>query len=185
MGGGDAGGGTARGWPFVVPTAELSRRPGHARDVQVAGELEGLAVSDAWVPPGAEVAADLRLEVVTDGKLTATGEVRTRWEGTCRRCTDPVAGDLVVAVGEVFEPGAAPDADTYPLGADRVDLAPMLRDAVLLALPLAPLCTEACAGPDPDAHPVRTDEDGDAADGGSAEPAPDPRWAALGELRFD
>jgi uncharacterized protein len=164
--------------PFVVATAELVRQPGHARPVSVAGELEGLALSDAWVPAGAEVTADLQLEVVTDGKLTAVGEVRTRWEGACRRCLREVGGELAAEVSEVFEPSPADDADTYPLGADRVDLEPMLRDAVLLALPLAPLCDEVCAGPDPDDHPVSSE-------GEAREQEPDPRWAALGELRFD
>lgn len=164
--------------PFVVATAELVRRPGHARAVSVAGELEGLALSDAWVPAGAEVAADLQLEIVTDGKLTAIGEVRSRWEGTCRRCLREVGGELAVEVSEVFEADPSVEAETYPLGADRVDLAPMLREAVLLALPLAPLCSDGCAGPDPDDHPVL-------AAGEVPEPEPDPRWAALGDLRFD
>lgn len=169
--------------PFVVATAELVRLPGHARSVSVAGALDGLALSDARVPAGADVEADLQLEVVTDGKLTAVGEVRTRWEGACRRCLRDVGGELVTEVSEVFEPGPADDADTYPLGADRVDLEPMLRDAVLLALPLAPLCEEGCTGPDPDDHPVHA---AGARDGGDApEPEPDPRWSALGELRFD
>jgi uncharacterized metal-binding protein YceD (DUF177 family) len=42
-------------------------------------------------------------------------------------------------------------------------------------LPLAPLCAPDCPGPEPDRHPLATDED----DG------PDPRWSALKELRFD
>ena len=61
---------------------------------------------------------------------------------------------------------AAPvEGETYPLGRDPLDLEPVLREALALALPLAPLCDEACAGPDPEAHPVgtrhaaRTDED--------------------------
>jgi uncharacterized metal-binding protein YceD (DUF177 family) len=54
----------------------------------------------------------------------------------------------------------------------------MVRDAVLLALPLSPLCEEACGGPDPEAHPVITADD-------EVVPLEDPRWAALKELRFD
>ena len=53
----------------------------------------------------------------------------------------------------------------------------MVRDAVLLALPLAPLCADACAGPAPDEFPtgpVATEE----------QPV-DPRWAALTQLEFD
>ncbi len=58
----------------------------------------------------------------------------------------------------------------------RLDLEPVLRDAFALALPLAPLCDEACAGPDPEAHPVGI---------GDAEPPADPRWSALDSLRFE
>jgi uncharacterized metal-binding protein YceD (DUF177 family) len=46
---------------------------------------------------------------------------------------------------------------------------------VLLALPLAPLCDEACPGPEPEAHPIGTASDDEI----------DPRWSALGELKFD
>ena len=54
-----------------------------------------------------------------------------------------------------------------------------------LALPLAPLCDEDCAGPDPDDHPGRgrgrRRRTAPMADDARA----DPRWAALDALRFD
>jgi uncharacterized protein len=161
--------------PFVVGLAELRRVPGHPREVRVVGTLPGLALSDAWIPDGADVAAELRLEMLADGHLTAVGTVWAPWVGRCRRCLRPVEGSLDIEVSEVFEPDPADDAETYPLGTDRVDLEPMLRDAVLLALPLAPLCDDDCAGPDPDDHPVGTPEESE----------PDPRWSALGQLKFD
>jgi uncharacterized protein len=141
--------------PFVVGTSELRREPGHVRAVSVAGELPGLALSESWIPDTAVVEGDLALEVLVDGNLTVSGTLRAPWEGTCRRCLREVGGDLEVEVSEVFEADPSDDADTYPLGADRVDLEPMVRDAVLLALPIAPLCGD------------------------------DSRWAALGELKFD
>ena len=69
---------------------------------------------------------------------------------------------------------------------DEVDLEPVVRDAVLLALPLAPLCGETCAGPDPESFPTgpageRRLEEQEAEE----EPAGDPRSAALRELRLD
>jgi uncharacterized protein len=164
--------------PFVVGIAEQRRAPAHPRPVTVAGPLPGLRLSDAWVPDDAEVTADLQLELLVDGRLTATGVIRAPWDGRCRRCLQDVEGELVVDTSEVFEPHPAEDAETYPLSADRVDLEPMIRDALLLALPLAPLCRDDCAGPDPDEHPVGIAGDEDAA-------TPDPRWSALGELRFD
>ena len=60
----------------------------------------------------------------------------------------------------------------------------MMRDTVLLALPLAPLCAPDCLGPAPHAHPVLAADDRDADE--PAENAPrDPRWAALDQLRTD
>jgi uncharacterized metal-binding protein YceD (DUF177 family) len=63
----------------------------------------------------------------------------------------------------------------------------VLREALALALPLAPLCDEACPGPDPDAHPVGTPAEADGEEGvdGVDGPPADPRWSALDALRFD
>jgi uncharacterized protein len=85
-------------------------------------------------------------------------------------------------VSEVFTRTAV-DGDTYPLEGDVVDLAPMVRDVALLALPLAPLCAPDCRGPDPDAHPVAlaVEAEPDDVDG----PAADRRWAPLAGLRLD
>jgi uncharacterized protein len=72
------------------------------------------------------------------------------------------------------------DEETYPLLGDHLDLEPLARDAVLLALPLAPLCREDCAGLCPTCGAERA--------GGACgcDPAPvDPRWAALDVLRAE
>ena len=57
-----------------------------------------------------------------------------------------------------------------------MDLEPVVRDAALLNLPLAPLCRPDCAGPAPEALPVRRRRRG----APTRRPPPrDPRWAAL------
>ena len=166
--------------PLRTGVLELRRRPGTQRDVQVAVSLPDLAVSSARVPDGAEVVVDGTLEAI-EGAITITGTVTAPWVGDCRRCLDPVEGTLEVPVREVFE--ARPvDGETYPLEEDEVDLEPVVRDAVLLNLPLAPLCRPDCPGPAPDAFPAVVsghDPDGD------DERTPDPRWAGLEQLKFD
>lgn len=162
---------------WVVGITELRRAPAVPRSVHLAAPLPGLRVADAHVPDDAEVTADLVLEVLVDGgRLTAIGLVQAPWVGQCRRCLQPVDDVLEVELSEVFEPDPDPEADTYPLAGDRVDLEPVVRDAVLLGLPLAPLCRDDCPGPDPEGHPV-----GEVV----VSPDVDPRWAALGELKFD
>lgn len=178
--------------PWVVAVHEVRRSPGVQKPMRVAAPMTGLTLSASAVPEGSDVVAELTLEAMTDGRLTATGTVVAGWEGECRRCLVMVGGRLDVTVQEVFEEAPAPEADTYALDGDRVDLEPMVRDAVLLALPLAPLCRDDCAGPDPSEHPVtvapeRTDGDGVGdrnGDGVGDEPV-DPRWAPLRELKLD
>lgn len=164
--------------PFVVAIAAERRSPGVQRHLRVAGPLPGLQTSGATVPDDADVVLDGSVEAMTDGRVTTTGTVEAPWTGECRRCLEHVVGVVEVDVQEVFEDHPAADADTYALDGDRLDLEPMVRDAVLLALPLAPLCRPDCEGPDPDANPV-----GPAAD--DAEPPTDPRWDALKQLKFD
>jgi uncharacterized protein len=167
--------------PFVIGVTELRRRPGTQRDVHVAATLLGLAISSASVPSDSEIAFDGLMEGI-EGGISATGTVTGRWSGECRRCLREVGGTLDADVREIFEPHPT-EGETYPIQGDEVDLEPLVRDAMLLALPLAPLCSDDCAGPAPDVFPTGPDVPGDeAADGG--EPT-DPRWAALDELHFD
>ena len=165
----------------MVAVRELQRHPGTQRPVTVAGPLAGLAVSTARVPDDSEVEADLVLESQHDS-LTATGTVRAPWVGECRRCLRPIEGVAELRVQEVYARHPIDD-ETYPIDGDEVDLAPLVRDAVLLGLPLAPLCEDDCPGPDPGGYPVTVEDEDEGAGADGA--APDPRWAALDELSFD
>ncbi len=178
----------------VEHVADLLRRPGAQRALRhevPAAVLGPLATTSVVVPTGGEVRLDATAEA-TGADVVVTGRVRFPWEGDCRRCLAPVEGEVEVDVREIFEPNPV-EAETWPLDGDSIDLGPMLREVALLSLPLVPLCSEDCAGPDPERFPatVEGDADGEAAgpDGDDDEPAAegprDPRWAALDELRFD
>ncbi len=166
-----------------VGVMELRRRPGTQRDVRVSTTMPDLVVTSAKVPADAELVLDATLESVEGGAITVTGSVQVPWTAECRRCLDDVGGVLDVDVREVFE--ASPTDDTYPIVGDEVDLEPIVRDAALLSLPLAPLCRPDCAGPVPEQLPVVVPGDDTDDDGDDAEPVRDPRWAALDELRLD
>lgn len=170
--------------PLEVGVAELLRRPGTRREVVAADVVGGLAITTAGVIDGAPVEAELVLEAIA-GSVVAEGVVRAPWVGECRRCLEPVTGVLETDVREVFEHRPT-EGETYRLQDDHIDLEPLVRDAVLLALPLAPLCAEGCEGPAPEDFPTSVE----GADEGDVGPGPatgggDPRWAALDELRFD
>jgi uncharacterized protein len=123
------------------------------RQVQLSAPApEGLGIEDLIaVPVGAELALDLRLESVMDGVLV-TGTVTAPVLGECGRCLTEVRDTLAVPLQELFlYPEASADReqdeDELPqLVGDLLDLSPTLRDAVVLALPLTPLCREDCEG---------------------------------------
>jgi uncharacterized protein len=163
--------------PFVVPTGELFRHRGTRQKLTLTGQVPGVALSTSRLTDDG-VMADVALEAQGD-EVIVTGTVTARWTGECRRCLGSTGGELTVELREVFEPDPV-EGETYPLGRDEVDLEPALREALALALPLAPLCREACAGPDPEEYPVTGESDAD-----DSRPAADPRWAALDSLRFD
>ncbi len=158
--------------PLRVGVFELLAHPGTRRRFDDHVELEGLAVSSAAVTPGTPIDIGLVLESI-GGPITAAGTIGVHWMGDCRRCLGPVEGYAEAEVREIFE--ARPtEGETYLRDGEQIDLEPMVRDAVLLALPLAPLCSPDCQGPAPEAFPTGPPDD-DAV-------VLDPRWAALRDL---
>ena len=165
-----------------VDVALLLRRPGTTCPVEVDLTFGDLANS---VVVASRVVGALVVESMSDS-LSVTGELSAAWRGDCRRCLGEAEGDTTIEVAEIFERRPV-DGETYPLEGDVVDLAPMVREQMLLSLPLAPLCDEACGGPDPDRFPSIVggpDVDG-ADDQAEQESVGDPRWAALDAVRFD
>lgn len=137
------------------------------------------------LPLPSEVRVDL--EAVADG-VRATGEADFSWSAPCRRCLEEASGSGAATISELFvdDPDryvGDPDVDADPLPVEEgwVDLGPPVRDAMLLGLPLAPLCGEACEGPDPGSHPVGV-AGADEPDPDAAEDRIDPRWSALSGL---
>ena len=166
--------------PFVFDLRELGRRPGNQRTYRrrvPSPAVFGLDV--IAVPEGAPLDLDLRLESVTEGVLV-TGTVAAPLRGQCARCLDPVSEELDVEVCELFAyADSATDETTeqdevYRVDGERIDVEPVVRDAVVLACPWAPLCRPDCPGLCPDCG-ERLDD----LPAGHAHETIDPRWAAL------
>ena len=87
------------------------------------------------------------------GSFVVEGRVEGRWAAECRRCLEEVHGPLDAPLREVFE-WEPTEGETWPISDQRIDLAPAAREVAVLALPLAPLCSEDCAGPVPDRFPT-------------------------------
>ncbi len=169
----------------VISVAELRRRLGERMTIAVDMMLPSLAVVASRSAEGRPVTGSVVIESIERG-VTVYGSVRFDWTGECRRCLEEVSGQLESEIDEIFQIGAPADSDLIELIEDKIDLLPLVRDAVLAGLPLAPLCRPDCAGPDPERYPtlLEPDEAGAGADAPDAIPV-DPRWAGLSTIVLD
>ncbi len=130
------------------------------------------------------------------------GSTQVSVESACRRCLKPVRSDLpiVFQLDLVWRPSAAAkgerpsedrgqgstsasfdehEIDEEPFDGERVDLGPIAREQLLLALPpIEPACSESCRGLCPTCG-----QDLNEADCGHARLGGDPRWARLRDLK--
>lgn len=142
------------------------------------GEFDPRGPAETDVAPDALVQVRLQLQSFVGG-LRAKGVVGVEWFGVCRRCSVRMTGYSEVAVRERFVDASEPgDEDAYPIVNDFIDLEPMMHDAILLDLPLAPVCREDCAGLCPYCGGDRNEVPCD------CQPPVDARWATLDGLKF-
>ena len=83
--------------------------------------------------------------------VLVTGTARAGLEGECARCLEPISDEIEVRFQELFvyddrEVDPDEELEVSKLRDDLVDLEPLLRDAVVLALPFQPLCEDDCPG---------------------------------------
>lgn len=142
--------------PLVCDTRQLRRQPGSM--LEVAREVpapEALGTEVIAIPAGSPLHLNLRLESVIEGVLVS-GTVHGRAAGACVRCLEPVQEDFDVEIQELFayadraahhhEVGAQDDEDQHVIEGDLLDLEPVIRDAVVPALPFQPVCRADCPG---------------------------------------
>jgi uncharacterized protein len=146
-----------------------------------------LPAPDGWrveligVPAGAPVHLTLRLESVMEGVLVS-GEVDAPVTGSCARCLEPLEDTLSLDVQELFAyAGSTTEAtseedEVRRVEGDFLDLEPVVRDAVVLSLPLAPVCDEDCRGLCVDCGQRLDDLPPD-----HTHEVIDPRWAGLAD----
>ena len=193
---------------LVFDTRTLGRQAGSARTQQLTVPApDDLRLELARVPVGADMQLDVRFEAVTEGVLV-TGSATAPLAGECARCLRPLTTSVTAGFTELylyadgrrthdkhgthdkhdkhdrrnsrewFDEDTEQDDEERYLDGDLLDLEPVLRDAVVLALPMSPLCLQDCPGlcvecgvPLADAGPEHGHDE-----------AQDPRWAALEQL---
>jgi uncharacterized protein len=163
-----------RTWRLDV--RRLLASPAESRRVRIERPIEGLAGELAEVSEPVQM--DALLENVVEGILVS-GPVSGRMDLRCARCLRGFQRELRLDVEELFAPDVSEEDEQYPIQEETIDLAPMVRDAVVLSLPFSPLCRPDCRG-----LCERCGGDRNLGECTCSEQV-DPRWAPLQGVRFD
>jgi DUF177 domain-containing protein len=133
-----------------------------------------------YAVPGEQVHAALDVSHTTTGY-----SLRLRFDaavqGPCMRCLEDAGHGVEVDAREVDQPGGGEELSSPYLDEDQLDLKAWARDALALALPTQIVCREDCLG----LCAICGENLNQAGPDHAHEPEPDPRWAALRELKLD
>jgi len=163
---------------LVVNVAEVLRRVGNVKEIATDVDSDLLGFDDPRVGRQ-DIPVEFHLESTNTG-IVVHGSVAARFHDRCKRCLCDIDSRIAVPIAELYQREPT-DPDAYPLTGEQLDLAPLVREHILLALPDAPLCRADCPGLCPVCGADRSNPA--EADCGCAAPAGDPRWAALEGLR--
>lgn len=181
--------------PFLLNTHELPRRAGEMKEYQLDIETTArIGVPLIAVPEGDVIEVDIRLESVTEGILLSA-DIYAVAIGECIRCLDTV--ELVVErkIQELYRYEATNERgrkkrrdeedidldgeEELHMDGDVMNLEIPIIDAIILALPVNPLCSQDCLGLCPDCGEKWANLPED-----HAHEVIDARWSGLEKLDF-
>lgn len=142
--------------PFVLQVQDLPERGEVGRScVRNVRLPESFGVELYTIPAGSEVHLDLNLTSAQEGILVS-GTVRATARGRCSRCLRDFSAQMSENMAElVFFPervreltaqGDTQAADFPVISEDTLDLEPLVRDALISAMPFTPVCEPDCRG---------------------------------------
>jgi uncharacterized protein len=162
----------------------LKASTGATREVEVDADID---LGDEEVACVSPVRGAVRL-IRDHAGILVQGTLATAVQMACARCLGPVVLGLEVELEEEYRPTASIPGGPRPVGRDdweaatqidernHMDLTEVVRQSILVAVPLHPLCRADCAGLCPRCGADRNAGPCDCA------PEPDPRWEGLRAL---
>ncbi len=190
--------------PFIYNTHDVPRRPGEMREVRLVIDLhEPLGFDVMAIAQDEPIDIEMKLESVAEGVLV-TANVISEAVGECGRCLDEVIFDIDENFVELFEYAEDPrqarkkdkkksqrakdaeeaeklddEDELRQMDGDEIDLEGPIRDAIILNLPINPLCSPDCLGLCPDCGEKWENLPED-----HAHEVIDARWAGLAGLKL-
>ena len=179
--------------PYLLNTHDLPRRAGEMKEYELDIEApERVGVPLIGVAQGDIIEVDARLESVTEGVLLSA-EIYAVARGECIRCLDPVEMEVERTIQELYRYEPTHDKskrkhrddddidleaeDELQMDGDVLNLEIPIIDAIILALPINPLCADECLGLCPDCG-----EKWETLPDDHTHDVVDPRWSGLKSL---
>ena len=160
----------------------LRLRAGEARHLDLEVALDHFELSnERYDVQPTPIPVTLDASRMTGGGWTLRLRLRASLNGPCMRCLEPASPTFSVDSYEVDQPGNGPELESPYIDEDVVDIAGWTRDSLALTLPANILCTRDCLGLCPECG---TNLNTAGPDHGH-DKGPDPRWAALSQLKFE
>jgi uncharacterized protein len=165
----------------IFDVGRLRLSSGEARRLELDVPVDGFDFGgQRYTVQGGEVHAMLDVAHTTSGyslRLRFAADL----EGPCMRCLETADQELSVDAREIDQPGGGEELSSPYLDGDQLDLQAWARDALALALPTQIVCRDDCKG----LCPICGENLNQAGPDHVHEREPDPRWAALRELKLD
>lgn len=137
--------------PFKVNLHELPRRAGEMRSyhLEIAAP-ESIGTPMLSIKSGRLLEIDFKAEAVSDGVLIS-GQILSEAEGECGRCLEELKLEIDQEFRELFlyesrKSSEEDEDELFSMDGDFADIETPIRDAVVLSLPLNPLCKSDCKG---------------------------------------
>jgi len=161
--------------------ARLRLSSGEARRLELDVPVDGFDFGgQRYAVQGGQVGAILDVAHTTNGyslRLRFAADL----EGPCVRCLESADQEVQVDAREIDQPGGDEELSSPYLDEGQLDIQAWARDALALALPTQIVCREDCKG----LCAVCGENLNRAGPDHVHEPEPDPRWAALRDLKLD
>jgi uncharacterized protein len=165
----------------IFDIGQLRLSSGEGRRVELDVPVDGFDFGgQRYAVPGEQVHGVLDVSHTTTG-YSLRLRFDTPLEGPCMRCLESAGHLLEVDAREVDQPGGGEELSSPYLEDDQLDVRAWARDALALTLPTQIVCRPECLG----LCPVCGENLNEAGPDHAHEREPDPRWAALRELKLD
>jgi DUF177 domain-containing protein len=165
----------------IFDIGQLRLSSGEGRRLELDVPVDGFDFGgQGYSVPGEQVRGTLDVSHTTTG-YSLRLRFATELEGPCMRCLEEAGHEVEVDAREVDQPGGGEELSSPYLEEEELDLKAWARDALALALPAQIVCRPECLG----LCAVCGENLNEAGPDHAHEREPDPRWAALRELKLD